>query len=50
LAYSLYENVSGFVINVLSDNTYSFTLGSTPITTEQSGGMTVTAGPVTLTP
>ena len=50
LAYSLYENVNGFVINVLSDNTYSFTLGSTPITTEQSGGMTVTAGPVTLTP
>ena len=50
LAYSLYENVNGFVITVLSINTYSFTLGSTPNTTEQSGGMTVTAGPVTLTP
>ena len=50
LAYTLYENVNGFVISVLSINTYSFTLGSTPNTTEQSGGMTVTAGPVTLTP
>ena len=50
LAYSLYQNVNGFVITVLSINTYSFTLGSTPNTTEQSGGMTVTAGPVTLTP
>ena len=50
LVYTLYENVNGFVISVLSINTYSFTLGSTPNTTEQSGGMTVTAGPVTLTP
>tara|TARA_R110000851_G_scaffold12249_1_gene42740 strand:- start:145 stop:642 length:498 start_codon:yes stop_codon:yes gene_type:complete len=50
LAYSLYQNVNGFVITVLSINTYSFTLGSTPNTTEQSGGMTDTAGPVTLTP
>ena len=50
LAYTVYENINGFVISVLSINTYSFTLGSTPNTTEQSGGMTVTAGPVTLTP
>ena len=27
---------------------YTFTLGSTPNITEQAGGMTVTAGPVTL--
>ena len=31
-------------------NGSTIVLGSTPNTTEQSGGMTVTAGPVTLTP
>ena len=50
LAYSLFENASGFSITVVDTNTYTFTLGSTPTVTEKAGGMTVTAGPVTLTP
>ena len=39
---------SGFSITVTGTDNYTFTLGSTPTITEQSGGMTVTAGPVTL--
>jgi len=35
---------------VIGINTYSFTLGINPTVTEKSGGMSVTAGPVTLTP
>jgi len=50
LNYSLFENASGFSITVTSINNYTFTLGTTPTVTETSGGMTVTAGPVTLTP
>ena len=50
LAYTVFENTSGFSITVVDTNTYTFTLGSTPTVTEKSGGMTVTAGPVTLTP
>jgi hypothetical protein len=50
LNYSVFENSSGFSITVVDTSTYTFTLGSTPTVTEKAGGMTVTAGPVTLTP
>ena len=50
LAYSVFENSSGFSITVTGTNNYTFTLGSTPTVTETAGGMFVTAGPVTLTP
>ncbi len=50
LAYSLFENAAGFSITVINTNSYSFDCGSNATLTENSGGMTVTAGPVTLTP
>jgi hypothetical protein len=50
LNYSVFENSSGFSITIVNTSTYTFTLGSTPTVTEKAGGMTVTAGPVTLTP
>ena len=50
LAYTVFENSSGFSITVVDINTYTFTLGSTPTVTQKAGGTTVTAGPVTLTP
>ena len=50
LAYTVFENSSGFSITVTGTNNYTFTLGSTPTVTERAGGMFVTAGPVTLTP
>ena len=50
LAYTVFENSSGFSITVTGTNNYTFTLGSTPTVTEKAGGMFVTAGPVTLTP
>ena len=50
VAFTTYENSSGFSITVTTSDKYTFTLGSTPTITEDSGGMTVTAGPVTLTP
>ena len=34
----------------LYENKYTFTLGSTPSITEEAGGPTVSAGPVTITP
>ena len=40
----------GFSITVTDTNNYTFNLGSTPTLTGKLGGMTVTAGPVTLTP
>ena len=46
----MFENASGYVITKINSDKYSFTLGSTPNVTEKAGGMTVTAGPVTLTP
>ena len=49
-APSAFESASGFSITVTTTDKYTFTLGSTPTITEDSGGMTVTAGPVTLTP
>ena len=50
ISYSTFENASGFSITVTSTDNYTFTLGTNPTVTETSGGMTVTAGPVTLTP
>ena len=50
LVYSLFENASGFSITVIDTNSYSFDCGSNATVTENSGGMFVTAGPVTLTP
>jgi len=50
LAFSLFENTSGFSITVVDTNSYSFNCGSNATVTEKSGGMFVTAGPVTLTP
>ena len=50
VAFTVFENASGFSITVIDINTYSFTLGINPTVTEKSGGMSVTAGPVTLTP
>lgn len=50
LVYSLFENSAGFSITVINTNSYSFNCGSNAIITENSGGMSVTAGPVTLTP
>ena len=50
LVYSLFENSSGFSITVIDINSYSFNCGSNATVTENSGGMFVTAGPVTLTP
>ena len=48
LPLTAYTAGSGFTITVTSTDKYTFTLGSSPTITEQSGGMTVTAGPVTL--
>ena len=50
VAFTAFESSSGFSITVTGTNNYTFTLGSTPTVTEKGGGMTVTAGPVTLTP
>ena len=50
VAFTAFENSSGFSITVTGTNNYTFTLGSTPTVTERAGGMLVTAGPVTLTP
>ena len=47
---STYENSSGFSITVTTTDKYTFTLGSTPSITEDAGGPTVSAGPVTITP
>ena len=50
VAPSAYTANVGFSNTVTTTDNYTFTLGSTPNITEQSGGLTVTAGPVTLTP
>ena len=50
VAFTVFENASGFSITVTGTDNYTFTLGSTPTVTEKAGGMFVTAGPVTLTP
>jgi hypothetical protein len=50
LSYTLFENSNGFGITVTGTDNYTFNLGSTPTVSGRFGGMTVTAGPVTLTP
>ena len=50
LAYSLFENSSGFSITFTGTDNYTFDLGSTPTVSGRFGGTLVTAGPVTLTP
>ena len=47
---STFENGSGFSITVTGTDKYTFAAGSNATVTETSGGMTVTAGPVTITP
>ena len=49
VVFTTYENSSGFSITVTTSDKYTFTLGATPSITEESGGATVSAGPVTLT-
>ena len=44
------ENDFGFTITKINDDSYTFDCFSVATITEQAGGMTVTAGPVTLTP
>ena len=48
VAFTTYENSSGFSITVTTTDKYTFTLGATPSITEDSGGPTVSAGPVTV--
>ena len=48
VAFTTYENSSGFSITVTTTDKYTFTLGATPSITEESGGVTVSAGPVTI--
>ena len=50
VAFTTYENSSGFSITVPTTDKYTFTLGATPSITEERGGPTVSAGPVTITP
>ena len=50
VAYTVFESASGYAITKVDADKYTFTLGGTPTVTEKAGGMTVTAGPVTLTP
>ena len=46
VAFSTYENSLGFSITVTTTNKYTFSLGTTPSVTEEGGGPTVSAGPV----
>ena len=50
LAFTVFENSSGFSISSVTTNTYVFDCGSSATITETLGGLTVTAGPVTITP
>ena len=50
VAFTVFENSSGFSITVTGTDNYTFAIGTTPTVTERAGGMFVTAGPVTLTP
>ena len=46
VAFTTYENSSGFSITVTTTDKYTFSLGTTPSVTEEGGGPTVSAGPV----
>ena len=48
LAYTVFENASGFSITKINNDSYSFNCGSNATVTETAGGMFVTAGPVTI--
>ena len=50
LAFTVFENASGFSITKIDNNSYSFSSGSNATITEEAGGIMVTAGPVTITP
>ena len=50
IAFTAFENAAGFSITVVDTNSYTFDIGTNASVTEKSGGMTVTAGPVTITP
>ena len=50
LAYTIFENSSGFSITKVDSNSYTFAAGSNASVTEKRGGPTVTAGPVTISP
>ena len=50
MPFSTYENSSGFSITVTTTNKYTFNLGTNASITEDKGGPTVSAGPVTITP
>ena len=50
LPFTTLENSTGFTIVSVSSDSFTFNLNTTAAITERSGGMTVTAGPVTLTP
>ena len=50
IAFTVFENTSGFSITVVDTNSYTFSIGTNASVTEKGGGMTVTAGPVTITP
>jgi hypothetical protein len=50
IAFTVFENASGFSITKINNDSYTFNCGSTATVTEKSGGMSLTAGPVTLTP
>tara|TARA_S200002703_G_scaffold26272_1_gene22560 strand:- start:3 stop:500 length:498 start_codon:yes stop_codon:yes gene_type:complete len=50
IAFTVFENAAGFSITVINTNSYTFDVGTNASVTEKSGGMTVTAGPVTITP
>ncbi len=47
LAFTVFENSSGFSISSVTTNTYVFNCGSSATVTEKAGGDFVTAGPVT---
>ena len=47
VAFTVFENSSGFSISSVTTNTYVFNCGSSATITEKAGGTFVTAGPVT---
>ena len=50
LGHNPFSTTASFSITVTTTDKYTFTLGATPSITEDSGGPTVSAGPVTITP
>jgi len=50
LPFTTFETSTGFTIAAVTANTFTFDLSTNADITENAGGPTVTAGPVTLTP